>query len=316
MISPLTSFLVSATLTVAVCTSGAGEQNLPVESHDDGAGVAARTHATSWRGVERVTPPAGSLKQGGERFDQDVIVFTANQGFLSRIYLLGMDGSVLAFHEFTNYRFVDLEVVNNEVYAAEAFAPRVLKVDLETWDLDVIVDDWSLYYFYDLAFDGTYFYLTEWDLNRYEFDGTKNGMVASDEDTSGGAWDGSYYWTLNYVENVIKCWDVSGWPSMVEVSTNNFAPPTPACRGLWFDGTYFWTAESIEDTLGRIYQFDYDGRIVNQWLAPAFQGWGACVIRGDRPIPAVSTVGLAAMVLLLLGVGAVVIKRSRTAPSA
>jgi len=61
-----------------------------------------------------------------------------------------------------------MAVVNNELYVAEAFAPRVLKVNLETGELDVIIDDWSLYYFYDLAFDGTYFYVTEWDLNRYD----------------------------------------------------------------------------------------------------------------------------------------------------
>ena len=106
---------------------------------------------------------------------EEVIVFTANQVFMSRIYLLHMDGSVITWFHYDPYRFVDLEVVNNELYASEAFAPRVLKVDLYTGELDVIVDDWSLYYFYGLAFDGTYWYLDEWDLNRYEFDGTKDG---------------------------------------------------------------------------------------------------------------------------------------------
>jgi hypothetical protein len=275
-------------------------------------GVTAIQRLPVWQAADGVASPKDCLRHVGRPFDEDVIVFTANQGFLSRIYLLRMDGSVLDYHQFENYRFVDLEVVNNELYAAEAFAPRVLKVDLQTWDLDVVVDDWSLFYFYDLAFDGGYFYVTEWDLNRYEFEGTKDGTASSDEDTSGGAWDGTYYWTLNYAEHVIKCWDVSGWPSVVEVSANSFAPPTPACRGLWFDGGHFWTAESIEDTLGQIYEFDYDGRIVNQWVAPAFQGWGACVIRADEPIPTVSAVGIGVMVLALLGAGVVLIRR-RTA---
>ena len=130
--------------------------------------------------------------------------------------------------------------------------------DLETGDLYVVVDDWSLYYFYDVAFDDTYFYVTEWDLNRYEFDGTKDGIASFGEDTMGSAWDGSYYWTLNDL-NQIKCWDVSAWPALTELSENAFAPPSDNCRGLWFDGQYFWTAEDIDGVLGRIYQFDYDG---------------------------------------------------------
>jgi hypothetical protein len=217
------------------------------------------------------------------RYDEDMIVYTAHQGWLSRIYVLHMDGSVIRYFEYDFYYFADLEVVSNEVYAAEAFAPRVYKVDLNTGDLEVVIDDWSLYYFYDLAFDGRYFYLTEWDLNRYELDGTKVGMASFDESVAGGAWNGTYYWTLNDEEGQIKCWDISQWPTITEIPENAFAPPTSACRGLWFDGRYFWTAESIEDTLGYIYQFEYGGMIVNQWLEPAFQGWSACVVRAGTP---------------------------------
>jgi hypothetical protein len=47
--------------------------------------------------------------------------------------------------------------VDGQLYVAEAFAPRVYKVDPATGDLQVFIDDWSLYYFYDVAFDGTYF---------------------------------------------------------------------------------------------------------------------------------------------------------------
>jgi hypothetical protein len=227
-------------------------------------------------------PPARDLadipSESRARHVGDMIVYTAHQGWLSRIYLLRMDGSVIRYFEYDFYFFADFEVVDNEVYAAEAFAPRVYLVDLDTGELEVVVDDWTLYYFYGLAFDGTYFYLNEWDLNRYELDGTKDGMASFDESVAGAAWDGTYYWTLNDEENLIKCWDVSGWPSIVEVPPNAFTPPTPFCRGLWFDGQYFWTAESIEDTLGHIYRFDYDGQIKNQWLEPAFQGWSACVV--------------------------------------
>lgn len=206
----------------------------------------------------------------------NVIVYTANQSFDSRIYILRMDGSVYNYFEYFNYHFVDMEVINNELYVSEGFAPRVYKVDLNTGNLEVIVDDWSLYYFYDLTFDGTYFYVTEWDLNRYDINGNKDGTANFNEDVMGSAFDGNYYWTLNDT-NEIKCWDISNWPILTEITDSLFSPPTPECRGLWFDGTYFWTAES-KDYTGYIYQFNSQGQIINQWNEPTFKGWSACVI--------------------------------------
>jgi hypothetical protein len=205
------------------------------------------------------------------------IIYTANQSWLSRIYVLDTEGSVERYFEYDFYRFCGMEVVDGELYVAEAFAPRLYKVDIETGDLEVVVDDWSLYYFYGVAFDGTYFYLDEWDLNRYEIDGTKDGTASFDEDVYGCAWDGQYLWTLDG-SNVIKCWDISAWPSVVEVVANAFAPPSPSCRGLWFDGRNFWTAESLDGVLGQIYVFDHDGVVVGQFAEPAFSGWGACLI--------------------------------------
>jgi len=213
-------------------------------------------------------------------YAQDIIIYTAHQNWLSRIYLLRMNGSVINYYEYEFYFFADLEVVNNEAYAAEAFAPRAYKINLETGELDLIIDDWTLYYFYDLAFDGTYFYVKEWDLNRYDINGNKAGTASFDESVNGGAWDGTCYWTLTD-GNQIKCWDISGWPTLTEVPDNSFNAPSPDCRGLWFDGQYFWTAESIEGTLGNIYQFDYHGEVINQWVEPAFKGWSACVIKAS-----------------------------------
>ena len=214
----------------------------------------------------------------GERYDEDVIVYTASQSWNSRIYLLRPNGSVIRYFEYEFYRFADLEVVNNEIYAAEAFAPRLLKIDMDTGDLEVIIDDWSLYYFYDVAFDGQSFYVNEWDLNRYTIDGTKTGTASFDGSVWGGAWDGTYYWTVTD-ENLIKCWDLSQWPTVTELPDNAIIPPSANCRGLWFDGERFWTAESVEGALGYIYRFDHDGQVNDQWLEPAFQGWGACIIR-------------------------------------
>jgi hypothetical protein len=212
----------------------------------------------------------------------DVIVYTAHQSWLSRIYLLRMDGSVITYYEYDFYFLADLEVVNNGVYVAEAFAPRMYKINLSTGDLDLIIDDWSLYYFYDLAFDGFYFYLNEWDLNRYDINGNKSGTVSFDESVNGGAWDGTYYWTLND-QNQIKCWNISDWPTITEMPDNAFSPPTSDCRGLWFDGDYFWTAESIEGSLGNIYRFNYNGEVIDQCIEPAFRGWSACTITNNAP---------------------------------
>lgn len=186
---------------------------------------------------------------------------------------------------------MDLEVIGNELYAAEAFAPRVLKVNLDDGTLDVIVDDWSLFYFYNIAFDGTYFYLDEWDLNRYYLDGTKDGTASFDGTVRGSAWDGSYLW-IQKDENEIECWDISAWPTLTEDTSKAFVPPSPDCGGLWFDGRYFWSAESKEDNPGKIYQFDYQGQIINQWTEPAYSGWGVCLINynsapysPDQPYP-------------------------------
>ncbi len=208
-------------------------------------------------------------------FSDEVMIFTANQYFMSRIYTLSTNGAVQNYFSYDNYHFCDMEVVNNELYAAEAFAPRVYKIDIATGDLKVIIDDWSLFYFYDVAFDGTYFYVTEWDLNRYDINGNKDGTASFDEDVFGSAWDGQYLWMLNE-NNQIKCWDVALWPNIIEITSNAFSPPSSTCRGLWFDGTYFWSTEGLDGSLGYIYQFDYSGQVIDQILAPAWVGFGVC----------------------------------------
>ncbi|MBD3349505.1 MAG: T9SS type A sorting domain-containing protein [Candidatus Eisenbacteria bacterium] len=207
----------------------------------------------------------------------DYIAFTANQEFLSRIYFLEMDGSVDHYFEYEFYRFCGMEVVDGELYAADAFAPRVYRVDVETGDLEVFIDDWTLYYFYDVAFDGAYFYVDEWDLNRYTTTGSKVGTASFDENVLGMAWDGEYMWTLDDT-GVMKCWDMGGWPDVAEVPGNAFAAPSAECRGLWFDGKDFWTAESLDGALGQIYIFEHGGNVVWSVPEPAHSGWGACVV--------------------------------------
>lgn len=208
---------------------------------------------------------------------ENYIIYVAHQDWLSRIYILRMDGSVINYYEYSMYYFCDIEVANGEIHVAEAFAPESFRFDPYTGNITPVINDISLYYFYDLAFDGTYFYVTEWDLNRYDINGNKDGTANFDEDVMGGAWDGLFYWTLNDTHE-IKCWELSGWPTVVEEAGNNFLPPTSACRGLWFDGQYFWSAESYDGSLGHIYQFDYSGAIIDQWLEPAYRGWAACLV--------------------------------------
>jgi hypothetical protein len=211
---------------------------------------------------------------------RDLIVYTAHQEWLSRIYVLDTNGTVLNYFQYDFYRWADVEIVDNELYLAEAFAPRVYKVDLRSGELDLVIDDWSLYYFYDLAYDGSFFYVEEWDYNRYYPDGTKDGTASYDGTVYGSAWDGEYLWTLGD-EDLVRCWDNSNWPDLQEVTENNFTPPSAACRGLWFDGEHFWTAEAIDGSLGYIYKFDHSGQVVRQWLEPAFAGWAAGFIEAD-----------------------------------
>jgi hypothetical protein len=195
---------------------------------------------------------------------------------------LRTDGTIYTYHEYDFYRFNDIEIVDNKIYASEAFAPRMYRVDPLTGDLELIIDDWSLYYFYDLAFDGNYFYVDEWDLNRYDVLGNKAGTAAFDETVFGSTYDGTYLWILDEFAQ-IRCWDIGAWPSIAELIDNSFPAPTEFCRGLWFDGTHFWTAESIDGTLGHIYRFEYGGRIVAQWDEPAFNGWAAGLILANNP---------------------------------
>jgi len=56
-------------------------------------------------------PIQTALNQG------DLIVFIANQGWLSRIYVLNSQGAVLRYFEYEYYIFSDLEIVDNELYA-------------------------------------------------------------------------------------------------------------------------------------------------------------------------------------------------------
>lgn len=219
-------------------------------------------------------------------FAEQIMVYTANQGWLSRIYALRMDASVITYHEYEYYIFSDMEVVNNEVYVTDWVAPRLYKVDPMTGGLDVIVDDWNLLSMYDVAWDGTHFYIDEWSLNRYDIEGDWQGSASFDESPRGSAWDGEHYWTLNS-DAQMKCWDISAWPSIVEIEENAFSPPTQYCRGLWFDGDYFWTAES-KDALGRIFKFDSNGEVQAEWPEPAFSGFSVCII--DGPVTLSGTV--------------------------
>jgi hypothetical protein len=210
---------------------------------------------------------------------EDVIVFTCHQDFNSRIYILGMDGSVYDWFQYDMYRLCDLEVVSGEVHVVDAFAPRSYTLDLQNGDLDLIIDDWSLFYFYDIAFDGAYLYVTEWDLNRYLPNGSGASSASFSYDTFGSTYCDDRLWTLNEDE-MIRAWDISGWPYIEEDSLLAFEPPSSACRGLSIDGEYFWSADALENQTGYIYCFDRFGTVIQQINEPAFTGWAACRVSG------------------------------------
>ncbi len=211
---------------------------------------------------------------------EDVIVYTCYQGFNSRVYIMDMSGTVLDWFEYSNYRLCDLELVNGEVHIVDAFAPRSFILDLETGDLQLIIDDWSLFYFYDIAYDGSFLYVTEWDMNRYLPDGTKDSSTGYNGTIFGSTFCNNRLYTLTE-DTLIQCWDISGWPDMVLDEGGSITPPTPYCRGLSFDGDNFWTAESKEDQLGSIICFDSTGAIVTQITEPSYRGWSACIASYD-----------------------------------
>jgi len=215
---------------------------------------------------------------------EDLMVYTANQGFLSRIYILDMNANVVRFFEYSyDHTFLDLEVIADEVYVLDWVPAAVYRVDIETGALELVVADIVLDLVQAVAFDGTYFYLDEFNLRRYRFDGTFDSSTSFSENVMGSAWDGDFLWTMDGGGQV-SCFDVSAWPNVVAVPANDFAAPSSDCRGLWFDGEHYWSAESIEDSLGWIYKFDHSGAVVTQWLEPAFQGWAACMVLDPLPI--------------------------------
>jgi hypothetical protein len=207
---------------------------------------------------------------------EDVIVYTCHQDFISRVYIMNMDGGVLDWFQYDNYRLCDLELIKDEVHIVDAFAPRSFILDLTTGELDLIIDDWSLFYFYDIAFDGNYLYVTEWDMNRYFPDGTKDSSTGYDGNVFGSTYFNNRLYTLTE-NNLIQCWDISQWPDMILDSTSIITPPTSYCRGLSHDGEYFWTAESKENQTGFIYCFDSSGTIITQIPEPAYSGWSVCI---------------------------------------
>ncbi len=115
----------------------------------------------------------------GTDVDHQYLVFVANQSWFSRIYLMEMNGSVVTYHEYEYYIFSDVTVVNNELYVADWVAPALYCLDPFTGALDIVVSDLWLNSMYDVAWDGEFFYIDEWDLNRYDINGVRTAQRIS-----------------------------------------------------------------------------------------------------------------------------------------
>ncbi|MCF8302338.1 MAG: hypothetical protein K9I94_03605 [Bacteroidales bacterium] len=225
-------------------------------------------------------------------FAQSKIAHTLHQQFASRIYFLNPDGSTITYYEYENYRLEDLTLVDNELYVADAFAPMVLKVDMETGALEQFIFDlWPTYY-YGLASDGEYFYVEDWGtLYKYDMNGDEVGTLDFDETIYGMACDSVHLYTIIEDDDTIRCWDLSEWPQITEVPQNSIAKPSAACRGLTYDGKHFWTAEAYDGQSGNIYRFDKEGNVQSELESPSYTGWSACYIEDttNTGIPEYST---------------------------
>lgn len=212
-----------------------------------------------------------TLFMTAEALAERVIVYNGVDEFDSRVYLIFADGSS-SYFEYPVYRFADIEIVNNEVYLAEAFAPRVYKMNIKTGELKVVVDDWSLFVFYGIFNDGQYFYVREENLRRYTMAGKFESSAKFSEKILGSAWDGRYMWTMN--ENALKSWDISQWPKITETTLASVAAPAENCRGLWHDGHALWTV-CRANAGNQIIQFTTDGKSIEKTEHQGFPGWAA-----------------------------------------
>ena len=209
----------------------------------------------------------------------DTLIQTAHQVFNSRIYLMDGQGNTMNYYDYENYRMVGMTIAGGELYVADAFGPVVLKVDLEDGSLENFILELPHTAYYGLAHDSNYFYVEDFGtLYRYDEQGEQQSSTSFGETIFGMAWDGQYLWTIVEDDDMIRCWDLSGWPELTEVEENAVAKPSGACRGLFYDGAYFWTSESLEAVAGEIYRLDHEGNIVETYDNASNIGWGVAAL--------------------------------------
>lgn len=208
----------------------------------------------------------------------DTLIQTVHQMFNSRIYLLDDNGNTMDYYDYENYRMAGMTIADGELYVADAFGPVVLKVDPEDGSLENFILELPHTAYYGLAHDSSYFYVEDFGtLYRYDEAGEQQSSASFGETILGMTWDGQYLWTIVDYDNMIRCWDLSGWPALEEIEENAVAKPSEACRGLFYDGNYFWTAEAMENIAGDIYRFDSQGNVAETYDGATATGWGIAV---------------------------------------
>ncbi len=122
----------------------------------------------------------------------------------------------------------------------------------------------------DMAFDGTYLWVSHWSTNSiYKYDTANFSLVASYDPPFAGhahglAWDGAYLWVGEESGRIYKM-NTTG-DTIRSIPFNAAYPYDP--RGIGFAAGHLWVGHQ---GYGRVYEIDTtDGAILNYYTAPGY----------------------------------------------
>ncbi|MEO0141902.1 MAG: T9SS type A sorting domain-containing protein [candidate division WOR-3 bacterium] len=153
-----------------------------------------------------------------------------------------------------------------------AWSPRIARINPEFHQVVNIF--YPLYGDRDMAFDGTYLWVSHWQTNSiYRYDTASFALVASYDPPFAGhahglAWDGAYLWVGEESGRIYKM--TTTGDTIRSIPFNAPYPSDP--RGLGFAAGHLWVGHQ---GYGRIYEIDtISGAIINWYNAPGYvPGW-------------------------------------------